>query len=49
MFPWTFRIKFYKDDSIVTMIVRALTEMQAYEQLGITSNQVIECKMIDGV
>jgi hypothetical protein len=49
MFPWTYRIKFYKGESIVTMTVQALTEMQALEKLGITKDQVIECRMIDGV
>ena len=49
MFPCTYRIKFYKGENIVTQTVQALTEMQAYEKLGITKDQVIECRMIDGV
>lgn len=49
MFPWTFSIKFRKGESIVTQTVQALTEMQAFEKLGITVDQVIECRMIDGV
>lgn len=49
MFPWTYHIKFYKGDSIVTTTVQALTEMGALEKLGITNSQVIEIKMIDGI
>lgn len=49
MFPWTYQIKFYKGDSIVTMTVKALTEMSALEQLGITRDQVIEIRMMDGI
>ena len=49
MFPWTYCVKFYKGESIVTQTVQALTEMQALEKLGITKEQVIECRMIDGV
>jgi len=49
MFPWTYQIKFYKGDSIVTMTVQAMTEMGALEKLGITKSQVIEIKTIDGI
>lgn len=49
MFPWTYQIKFYKGDSIVQMTVKALTEMSALEQLGITRSQVIEIRMLDGI
>jgi len=49
MMPFTYHIKFYKGDSIVTMTVKALTEMGALEKLGITRDQVIEIRMLDGI
>jgi hypothetical protein len=49
MFEFTYSVKFRKGDSIVTMTVRAINEHQVYEKLGITKDQVIECKMIDGI
>jgi len=49
MFEFTYSIKFYKGDSIVTTTVRAMTEHEVYEKLGITSAAVISIKMIDGV
>ena len=49
MFPWTYQVKFYKGESIVTQTVQALTEMQVLEKLGITKDQVIECRKIDGI
>ena len=49
MMPFTYHIKFYKGDSIVTMTIRAINEHQVYEKLGITKAEVIELKMIDGI
>jgi hypothetical protein len=47
--PFNFRIKYWKDDSIVQRTMTALTRMQVLEQLSITESDVIECKVIDGV
>jgi citrate lyase alpha subunit len=49
MMPFTYFVKFRKGDSVVQMTVKALTEMGALEKLGITSNQLISIKMIDGI
>ena len=49
MFEFTYSIKFRKGDSIVTMTIRAVNEHQVLEKLGITRNDIIELKMIDGI
>jgi len=49
MFDFTYHVKFYKGDSIVTMTVKAINEHQVCEKLGITKDRLIEIKMIDGI
>ena len=49
MFDFTYHVKFRKGESIVTMTVKAIGEYQACEKLGITRDQIIEIKMIDGI
>ena len=49
MFDFTYHVKFYKGESIVTMTVKAINEHQVCEKLGITKDRLIEIKMIDGI
>ena len=49
MIPFTYAVKFYKGESIVSMTIQALNEHQVCEKLGITRDQLIEIKMIDGI
>jgi hypothetical protein len=49
MIPFTYWVKFYKGDSVVQMSIKALHEAQVLEQLGITKDQLIECRIVDGI
>ena len=49
MEPFTFWVKFHKGNTVVQMYVKALHQTQVLEQLGITNNQLLECKIVDGV
>lgn len=49
MFEFTYSIKFLMGNRILSMKVRAMTEKEALEKIGITKEQVISMKVIDGV